>query len=89
VSSARNADLARFLRITPQALGRVTSRLQECGLLVRDAVDGNGRRLPLTLSPAGARALGAVEPAVEDTQRRLLSPLTPGQQAAFLYALNA
>jgi DNA-binding MarR family transcriptional regulator len=89
VSSARNADLARFLLITFQALGRVTSGLQECGLLVRGAGDGNGRRLPLTLSSAGTRALRAAEPAVGDAQRRLLSPLTPGQQAAFCHALNA
>jgi DNA-binding MarR family transcriptional regulator len=84
-----NADLARFLLITPQALGRVTSRLQEGGLLVRYPGAANGRRLPLALSPAGARALRAAEPAVEKAQRRLLIPLTPDQQAAFFHALNA
>jgi DNA-binding MarR family transcriptional regulator len=83
-----NADLARFLLITPQALGRVTARLQERDLLVRDIGDARGRRLPLALSPAGGRALRAAEPAIEDAQRQLLSPLTPDQQAAFFQALN-
>jgi DNA-binding MarR family transcriptional regulator len=84
-----NADLARFLLITPQALGRVTLRLQECGFLVRYPGAANGRRLPLALSTAGARALRVAEPAVEKAQQRLLSPLDPDQQAAFFSALNA
>jgi DNA-binding MarR family transcriptional regulator len=84
-----NADLARFLLITPQALGRVTSRLQDRGLLTRTAGDDGSRRLPLTVSPAGTRALRAAEPAVEAAQRQLLSPLTASEQAAFFHALDA
>ena len=84
-----NADLARFLLITPQALGRVTAQLGVRGLLVRDADEAIGRRRPLALTPLGTRVVREAEPAVERAQQQLLSPLTTEQQLAFLHALDA
>lgn len=84
-----NADLARFLLITPQALGRVTAQLDARGLLARHADEVIGRRRPLALTPSGAQVVREAEPAVECAQQQLLSPLTHAQQLAFLHALDA
>ena len=84
-----NADLARFLFITPQALGRLTAQLHARGLLVRHADEAVGRRRPLALTSAGTRAVREAEPAVERAQQELLRPLTTVEQLAFLHALDA
>jgi len=84
-----NADLARFLIISPQALGRLTSRMQEQGLLLRDAGHVVGRRQPFSLTVIGADLLRRAEPDVEAAQQTLLSPLSPEEQRSFLHALDA
>jgi DNA-binding MarR family transcriptional regulator len=83
-----NADLARFLIITPQALGRITARMQNQGVLTRNAEDSVGRRQPLSLTAVGVTALRRAEPHVESAQQALLNPLSPAQQQSFLRALD-
>lgn len=83
-----NADLARFLIVTPQALGRLTAGLEEKGLVQRRAEEATGRKRPLSLTAEGLDLLRRASPLVEEAQRVLLSPLDAAEQSAFLRALE-
>lgn len=54
---ATSADLARREQVSPQAMGVTIAGLMERGLLDRAADPSDGRRIMLTLSPAGVEAL--------------------------------
>lgn len=82
-----NSDLARFLLVSPQSLGKLTACLDQRGLLVRESAPG-AHRYRLTLTPDGVTTLAATRPHVEAAQQRLLDPLTPEERAQFARALT-
>src|SRR5262245_11313924 len=56
---ATAAALAKQEQISPQAMGATVAGLQERGLLERRPDPGDGRRVVLSVSPAGAEVLRA------------------------------
>ena len=67
-----NTALARYLIITPQALGRLTAQLEGEGLMVRRRA-GKSLRYSLALTVEGARRMSAAQPAVESHPQVLRS----------------
>jgi DNA-binding MarR family transcriptional regulator len=54
---ATSAELARKEQISPQSMGATLSGLEERGLIARSADPHDGRRVVLTLTESGIRAL--------------------------------
>lgn len=81
-----NAELARYLRITPQALGRLTKRLIDRGL-VEAATGGPGRRQPIAPSAAGRELYERTRPLVEAVLQGLLAELAAPERHALLKML--
>jgi DNA-binding MarR family transcriptional regulator len=75
-----NSELARRAFVTRQSMNLVLRRLQERGLLTRPDQAAHGRALPTELTPAGQAKLRDASVAVRAVERRLFSPLSPGQQ---------
>lgn len=66
---ATSADVARMMRITPQAMTTLLGPLREQGYIERRVDSGHARRLLLSLTPRGAELIGqarALTPAIED-----------------------
>ena len=78
---ATAADLARMMRITPQALTTLLAPLRDAGLITRRQDEHHARRLLVSLAPLGREVLAkarALSPGVED---RLLPDFTPAERA--------
>jgi DNA-binding MarR family transcriptional regulator len=84
-----NADLARDVSVSPQAMNMVVRGLQERGLVTRPATVSSGRSLPAELTREGRTLLAAVDAGVRDAERKVLEPLSPGQRAEFRKLLTA
>ncbi|SMQ73671.1 MarR family transcriptional regulator [Agreia sp. VKM Ac-1783] len=69
-----NAELARYLLITPQALGRMSTRLQKRGYIRRAPAKG-GRREPIEVTEEGLELLQRIEPLVDTALGTLLENL--------------
>jgi DNA-binding MarR family transcriptional regulator len=54
-------ELAALERISVPGMSKFTSRLEEAGLVQRAPVEGDQRRVGLTLTPAGQRVLRSVK----------------------------
>lgn len=54
---AAGADLARQEQISPQSMGATLAELETRGLVTRAPDPGDGRRILLSVSPAGRRQL--------------------------------
>jgi DNA-binding MarR family transcriptional regulator len=54
-------ELAALERISVPGMSKFTSRLEEAGLVQRAPVEGDQRRVGLTLTPAGHRVLRSVK----------------------------
>ena len=76
-----NADLARATFVTRQAMNGVLRGLQERGLVTRPATASHGRALPTQLTATGRQHLRAASTAVRAVERRMLSSLSPADQA--------
>lgn len=79
-SEATSADLARMMRITPQALTTLLRPLREEGYIDRRSDADHGRRLLLRLTNKGHRMLSHardVSPQVEDS---LLADFTAAER---------
>ncbi len=55
--SATSAELARQEQISPQSMGATLSALQDRGLIARSSDPDDGRRVVLTITDTGRRAL--------------------------------
>ena len=78
---ATSADLARMMRITPQALTTLLGPLRADGYVARRTDDAHARRLLLRLTGKGKALLGEVRrlsPGIEDT---LLTGFTADERA--------
>lgn len=84
---ATSAELARMMRITPQALTKLMRPLREDGLMGRRTDADHGRKLPLKLTEKGEALLEearARSPQVEDN---LLADFTPQERATLKHML--
>lgn len=76
-----NAELARDLNVSPQAMNMVVRGLQDRGLVTRPATVASGRSLPTDLSPAGIALLARTDDGVRAAERRVLAPLSDRDQS--------
>ena len=75
-----NAELARGVFVTRQAMDGVLRGLRERGLVTRPDTAPYGRALPTQLTDKGRRQLHAASTAVRAVEHRMLSALTAEQQ---------
>jgi DNA-binding MarR family transcriptional regulator len=75
-----NAELARDVNVSPQAMNIVVRSLQERGLVVRPASVSSGRSLPAELSRDGAAVLASIDAGVRDAEAKVLAPLDQKDQ---------
>jgi DNA-binding MarR family transcriptional regulator len=84
-----NADLARALDVSPQAMNMVLRGLQERGLVSRPATVPSGRSLPAQLTREGQELLKRTDAGVRAAERRLMANLTAEQRDQFKRTLGA
>ncbi len=84
-----NADLARDVSVSPQAMNIVVRGLQDRGLVTRPATVTSGRSLPAELTREGIELLKRTDEGVRDAERKVLAPLRPEQRADFKKLLAA
>ncbi len=75
-----NADLAREVNVSPQAMNMVVRGLQERGLVNRPATVASGRSLPAELTREGIALLKRTDAGIRDAERKVLAPLRPEQR---------
>ncbi|MGK2880577.1 MAG: MarR family winged helix-turn-helix transcriptional regulator [Mycobacterium sp.] len=83
-----NADLAREVGVSPQAMNMVIRSLQESGLVARPATVASGRSLPAALTREGAATLARIDIEVRNAELRVLAPLTDAQRGEFRELLS-
>lgn len=66
----------------------VVVRLEERGLVVREPCPDDKRRKNVRITEAGSLLLRTVEPHVNQSRKRLLSPLSPEEAASLLYLIE-
>lgn len=69
-----NADLARRSFVTPQTMNELLKSLRARALVARAGDPAHGRRILYRLTPAGERAIAAVDATVRDLDARRLEP---------------
>lgn len=77
-------SLAGLAAVDTSTGATVCARLEEKGLLERKVIPHNRRQRALTITPAGARLLGALEPGAQRLRERLLAPLSAQEQDLFM-----
>ena len=75
-----NADLARALDVSPQAMNMVLRGLQDSGVVTRPASVSSGRALPAELTGKGREVLKRAEAAVRIAEERILTRLTVAER---------
>lgn len=85
LDATRLAEQIAFDRST---IGDVVERLELKGWIVRNGSSDDRRVKLIRLTPAGAKLLRLVEPAVKRVQERLLEQLSPSERAVFLTLLK-
>jgi DNA-binding MarR family transcriptional regulator len=83
-----NADLARALDVSPQAMNMVLRGLQERGLVSRPATVPSGRSLPAQLTREGQELLKRTDAGVRAAEQRLMANLTAEQRDQFKRTLG-
>jgi DNA-binding MarR family transcriptional regulator len=78
-----NADLARALDVSPQAMNMVVRGLQLRGLVTRPASVPSGRSLPAQLTREGEELLKRTDAGVRAAERKLMTNLTDQEQYDF------
>jgi DNA-binding MarR family transcriptional regulator len=84
-----NADLARALNVSPQAMNMVLRGLEDRGLVIRPASVSSGRSLPAQLTREGEGLLKATDAGVRAAEDRLMADLTDEQRYEFKRMLAA
>jgi DNA-binding MarR family transcriptional regulator len=84
-----NADLARALNVSPQAMNMVLRSLEERGLVTRPPSVSSGRSLPAALTREGEELLKRTDTGVRAAERRLMTGLTSDERKAFKRILMA
>jgi DNA-binding MarR family transcriptional regulator len=78
------ARLAQAIGKDKATVGAVADRLEQKGLVVREASTSDKRALKLTLTPAGEELLEKTAPIVEELQKELLPGLNPEEYRQFI-----
>jgi len=84
-----NAELARDMNVSPQAMNTVLRGLEERGLVSRPASVSSGRSLPWQLSREGEDLLKRTDSGGRAAGRKLMADLTSGQRREFKRMLIA
>jgi DNA-binding MarR family transcriptional regulator len=84
-----NAELARDINVSPQAMNIVVRGLESRGLVTRPASVPSGRALPARLTTEGKAMLKRAEVAVDAADERVMADLTPAQRREFKRLLAA
>jgi DNA-binding MarR family transcriptional regulator len=80
VPGISNAEMARMLSVTPQAMGEKIAELEAAGLLVRRRHASHGRKLVAELTPAGLKTLAACRIVLAKIESQMLSTLKPAER---------
>lgn len=75
-----NAELARDVNVSPQAMNVVVQALQERGMVARPVTVSSGRSLPAELTREGTALLEAIDGGVRDAEAKVLAPLDDHDQ---------
>ncbi len=78
-----NADLARALSVSPQAMNMVLRGLEDRGLLTRPASVSSGRSLPAQLTREGEDLLKRTDAGVRAAEDRLMADLSEQERHDF------
>ena len=78
-----NAELARDMNVSPQAMNMVLRRLQDRNLVTRPATVPSGRSLPAQLTREGEELLKRTDSGVRAAERHLMANLTAEQRREF------
>jgi len=84
-----NADLARALSVSPQAMNMVLRGLEDRRLVARPASVASGRSLPAQLTREGEELLKRTDAGVQAAERRLTANLTDNERYNFRRILAA
>lgn len=82
-----NAELARYLLITPQALGRISTGLQERGYIRRTPTTG-GRRSPIAVTAEGLALSERIKPVIDHALRALFASVEAVDLSVLLQTLT-
>lgn len=80
--------LCNAVALDRSTIGDVVGRLEKKGLIRRMNGATDRRTKSLHITAAGNRMIKAIDPAVQAAQRLILSPLKPGERAAFMQMLK-
>jgi len=80
--------LAARVAFDPATSGSVIARLELKGWVRRESDPRDKRRKLLWLTSAGEQAVEQMTEAVRETQRRIVAPLTPKEQAQLIELLD-
>lgn len=78
-----NAEMARQIGVSPQAMNIVVRALQDRDLVVRPTTVASGRSRPTELTRAGHVLVRETDAGVRAADDRLLADLTPAQRREF------
>ena len=78
-----NAELARDLMVSPQAMNIVLRSLEERGLVSRPATVSSGRSLPAHLTREGTDLLKRTDAGVRAADRKVMANLSAEQRREF------
>jgi DNA-binding MarR family transcriptional regulator len=84
-----NAELARGVSVSPQAMNMVVRGLQERGLVARPATVASGRSLPAELTREGTALLSRLDAGVHEAELKVLAPLSEADRRQFKRILAA
>jgi len=84
-----NSDLARGAFVTRQSMNVLLQTLERDGYVTRPAKAPVGKALPAALTPRGRRRLAKASAAVRSVEVRMLSGMTPAEQAGALRILQS
>jgi DNA-binding MarR family transcriptional regulator len=84
-----NAELARALNVSPQAMNMVLRGLENRGLVSRPASVSSGRSLPAQLTREGEEILKRTDDGVRAAELRLMANLTDEERYDFKRMLAA
>lgn len=82
-----NADLARALNVSPQAMNMVLRALEERGLVSRPASVSSGRSLPAQLTREGEKLVKRTDAGVRAAESRLMTNLSDEERRQFKQTL--
>lgn len=79
-----SSQLARRSFMTAQSMHEVIHRLEQAGLIKRNAHPNHGRKRPAKLTAKGRRVVAACESAVADFETRMLRGFSKAERTRFL-----